>query len=163
MRAKQCLCCNKNQLLGEEFGTSKMHLRPQPRRLCCCPLLIRCKIVVTIVVLCIWSMFYCSLPCILSSIAIILMWEERAGCLTLFVFLVSLNCYYSVVHPHGAPGCSAVCVVVFPNHNRLFVIGFSINSSLMFSNFVGSLFLYKICNLFSSLSSNQTCDLIHKR
>ena len=118
---------------------------PNPSRLCCCPLLIRCKIVVTIVVLCICSLFYCSLPCILSGIVIILMWEDRAGCFTLFVFLVSLDCYYSVVHLHGAAGWSAECVVVFPNHNRLFVIGFSINSSLMFSNFVGSLFFYKIC------------------
>ena len=28
--------------------------------------------------------------------------EQRAGCFTLFVLLVSCNCYYLVALPHGA-------------------------------------------------------------
>ena len=35
--------------------------------------------------------------------------RERAGCFTLFVFLVSCECYCSVALPHGAVGWSAVC------------------------------------------------------
>ena len=34
-------------------------------------------------------------------------WEERAGCFTLFVFLVSRDC--CVALPRGAMGPSAVC------------------------------------------------------
>ena len=34
--------------------------------------------------------------------------EERAGCFTLFVFLVSCDCYCSVALPHGAVDWSAV-------------------------------------------------------
>ena len=33
--------------------------------------------------------------------------KERAGCFTLFVFLVSRDCY--VTHPHDATGLSAIC------------------------------------------------------
>ena len=42
-----------------------------------------------------------------SSIAIILMGEERAGCFTLFVFLMSCDCSVAL-HP-GAACWSAVC------------------------------------------------------
>ena len=35
--------------------------------------------------------------------------ERAAGCFTLFVFLVSCDCYYTVALPHGAVGWSAVC------------------------------------------------------
>ena len=35
--------------------------------------------------------------------------EERAGCSTLFVILVSCDCYCSVALPCGAMGWSAVC------------------------------------------------------
>ena len=42
-----------------------------------------------------------ALICVLSRFAIILMWK-RAGCFTLFVFLVS---YDSVALPHGAVAC----------------------------------------------------------
>ena len=35
--------------------------------------------------------------------------EERAGCFTLFVFLVSCDCYCSVALPHGDVGWSALC------------------------------------------------------
>ena len=35
--------------------------------------------------------------------------EERAGCFTSFVFLVSLDCCCSVALSHGAAGLSAVC------------------------------------------------------
>ena len=34
---------------------------------------------------------------------------ERAGCSTLFVFLMSCDCKCSVSLPHGAQGWSAVC------------------------------------------------------
>ena len=34
---------------------------------------------------------------------------DRAGCTTLFVFLVSYDCNCSWALPHGAVGCSAVC------------------------------------------------------
>ena len=34
-------------------------------------------------------------------------WEERAGCLALFIFLVSLDC--CVPLPHDATELSAVC------------------------------------------------------
>ena len=37
--------------------------------------------------------------------------EERAGCFTLFVFLVSRDC--CVALPHDATGLSAVCDCVF--------------------------------------------------
>ena len=36
--------------------------------------------------------------------------RERAGCFTLFVFLVSCDCLCYVALPHGAVGWSAVCV-----------------------------------------------------
>ena len=37
------------------------------------------------------------------------MGEERAGCFTLFVFLMSCDCYCSVALHHGASCWSAVC------------------------------------------------------
>ena len=47
-------------------------------------------IVALIVGFCVCSMFCCALLCVLSSFAIISMEKrERAGCLSLFVFLVS--------------------------------------------------------------------------
>ena len=51
-------------------------------------------------------MFCCALLCVLTSFAI-----ERAGCFTLFVFLMSCDCYCSVALPHGAVGWSVVCEV----------------------------------------------------
>ena len=36
--------------------------------------------------------------------------EERAGCFTLFVFLMSFDGYRSLVLPHGAVGWCAVCL-----------------------------------------------------
>ena len=33
---------------------------------------------------------------------------KRAGCLSLFVFLVSCNCYSFVALPHGEVGCSCI-------------------------------------------------------
>ena len=35
--------------------------------------------------------------------------EERSGCFTLTVFLMSCNSQCSVAYPHGAIGWSAVC------------------------------------------------------
>ena len=35
--------------------------------------------------------------------------EERAGCFTLIVFLMSCDCLCSLTLPHGAVGWSAVC------------------------------------------------------
>ena len=55
---------------------------------------------------CVYSMFCCTLLCVLSSFAIILM-GKRGGCFTLFVFLVPCVCYVAL--PYGARGRSAVC------------------------------------------------------
>ena len=41
--------------------------------------------------------------------------EERAGCFTLLVFLVSCDCYFSVDFPH----CMQCVIVVFPEHTHL--------------------------------------------
>ena len=35
--------------------------------------------------------------------------EERPGCFTLVVFLVSCDCYWPVALPHGAMSWSEVC------------------------------------------------------
>ena len=43
--------------------------------------------------------------------------EEKAGCVALFVFLVS--CDGSVALPHGAVGWSAVCDCGISDHNNL--------------------------------------------
>ena len=42
-----------------------------------------------------------------SLISTDLDWEERAGCFTLFTFLVSCDCYVAL--PHGALGWYVVC------------------------------------------------------
>ena len=61
-----------------------------------------------IVGFCNCSMFWCALPRVRSSFAIILMGKrERAGGFALFVFLVSRH--YCVTIPHDATGLSAVC------------------------------------------------------
>ena len=52
-------------------------------------------------------MFCCMLLYVHSSIAIILMWEERAGCYASFVFLVSRD--GGVALSHGAKGLSVDC------------------------------------------------------
>ena len=53
-------------------------------------------------------MFCCALLCVPH-----LDGEERAGCLNLFVFLMSFDCYTSVALPHGAVGWSECVIVVF--------------------------------------------------
>ena len=61
---------------------------------------------------CVCFRFFCALPCVLSSFAIISLQGERANCFSLFVFLVFLvfcGCYCSVALPHGPVGCSAAC------------------------------------------------------
>ena len=45
--------------------------------------------------------------------------EERAVCLTLFVFMVSYDCYCSVALPHGALVGLQCVIVVFPDHTHL--------------------------------------------
>ena len=54
-----------------------------------------------------FSLFYCALLCFHCSFAFIFDVEERAGCLALFVFLVSRDC--CVTLPHDATVLSAVC------------------------------------------------------
>ena len=44
--------------------------------------------------------------------------EDKAGCFSLFVFLVSRIC--CVALPRDASGLSAVVIVVFPNHTHYF-------------------------------------------
>ena len=67
--------------------------------------------------ICNCSMFCCTLIYVHSSIAIILMGEERAGCFALFVFLVSRDC--RVALPHDATGLSAVCDCVISSSYSL--------------------------------------------
>ena len=43
--------------------------------------------------------------------------EEKAGCFTQFVFLVSCDC--CVALPRGAMGCLQFVIVVFPDHTNL--------------------------------------------
>ena len=47
--------------------------------------------------------------CVLSSFAIIMMESKRAGCFTLFVFLIHCDWYRSVALPRSAVGWSAEC------------------------------------------------------
>ena len=64
-------------------------------------------IVTAIVRFCNCSLFYCALPCVHSSFAIILTWKRELVALLFFVFLVSRDC--SVTLPQDATGLSAVC------------------------------------------------------
>ena len=59
------------------------------------------------------SMFCCTLLYVHSSFAINLDVEERAGCIALFVFLVSRCC--CVALPRGVMGCLQFVIVVFPD------------------------------------------------
>ena len=43
--------------------------------------------------------------------------EERAGCFTLFIFLVFHDC--CVALSHDATGCLQFVIVVFPDHTHL--------------------------------------------
>ena len=43
----------------------------------------------------------------------------RAGCFTLIVYMISCDCYCSVVLPSGAMGLSAVVIVLFPDHTHI--------------------------------------------
>ena len=63
-------------------------------------------IVATIVVFCVCSMFSCTLLCVLSSFAFILMGKKELIAL-LFVFLMSCDVYVAL--PRGAVSWSAVC------------------------------------------------------
>ena len=72
------------------------------RRFCCC-----------------WFVVYCYSHCsgsvfvscfiVRCFFVIILVGKGESCCFTLFVFLVSCDCYCSVALPHGAVGWSAVC------------------------------------------------------
>ena len=46
--------------------------------------------------------------------------EERAGCFTLIVFLMSCDCKCSAALPHGTMGWSEVCVVFHDQTHMLF-------------------------------------------
>ena len=68
-------------------------------------LLIQCCLLVPLM----GSMFV-ALFCVLSSsFCIHINGEERAVCFTLFIFLVSCDCYCSMALPQGTMGWSAVC------------------------------------------------------
>ena len=62
-------------------------------------------IVGPIVVLCVC----CELLCVFSSFCYHFDGEERVGCLPLFVFLMSCDCYCSVALHNDAVGWSALC------------------------------------------------------
>ena len=47
--------------------------------------------------------------------------EERAGCFTLIIFMLSCDSLCSTSLPHGAMGCSAV-IVAFSGHTHFFLI-----------------------------------------
>ena len=111
--------------LGRRVGTIKMHLSPPPSSLCCCPFQGGVSVVVDSLLIvtpikgfCNCSMSCCTLLCVLSSFAIILMGEERAGCFVLCVFLVSIGC--CVALPRDATGCLQFVIVVFPDHTHYF-------------------------------------------
>ena len=53
-------------------------------------------------------MLCCALLCCLS-VSFSFDWEERADCFTLFVFMVSCDCYCSVALPHVVVGWSVMC------------------------------------------------------
>ena len=73
-------------------------------------LFIQCLMWFSLLRFCVCSLFCCAVLCVLSNFAIILMGKrERAGCLTLFVFLVSFDWFCSVALPRGTVGWSAVC------------------------------------------------------
>ena len=90
------------------FGTSKMHFSHKVPLTAVRSVAVDSMLSVTpIVGFCNCSMFCCALICVHSSFAIILMdGKERAGCFTLFVFLVSRDCYVAL--PHDATSLSAV-------------------------------------------------------
>ena len=73
------------------------------------------------------SMFCCTLLCVHSSFAIILMGKRELACwFAFFVFLVSRDC--CVFLPHDATGLSAVydCGISW-SHSLLFLHGFPIH------------------------------------
>ena len=49
--------------------------------------------------------------------------EERAGCFTFIVFLMSCDCYCCSPIPHGAVSRSAVCNAAFPG-NTMYALYF---------------------------------------
>ena len=84
----------QEQNLGQRYGASKIHLSS----------LVALAAVCSMVVILLWLIRY-------SLLLLLHCWildgEERAGCLALFVFLVSRDC--CVARPHDAIGLSAVC------------------------------------------------------
>ena len=58
---------------------------------------------------------------VLASFAIILMVKIRAGCFTLFDFLMPCDFYCSVATPRGTMGCLQCVIVVFPDHSHLLI------------------------------------------
>ena len=55
------------------------------------------------------SLLWCSLRCVHSSIAIILLKKRERGCFAFVVFQMSCYCNCFVALPHGTVGWSAVC------------------------------------------------------
>ena len=86
-------------------------------------------IVAPIVGFCVCSMFCCTLLCVLSSFAIILMGKRE------LVVLLCVSFCCLVLLPHSTRSWSAVCNVVFSDHTHLL---FSYSSILLrFSKRVG--------------------------
>ena len=120
------LVLQQQQDLGRRIGTSKMHLSPPPppppwlrllsvlrRWFCCCWLLVN-----LIVGVCNCSMFCCTLLCVHSSIAIILMGKRE------LVALLNLSSWCLVMVERlflAVPrGCLRFVTMVFPDHTHYF-------------------------------------------
>ena len=114
------LVLQQQQNLGRRFGTSKMHLGPQVAWAA-----VRSKAVVLMFLtfclftmgVCNCSMFCCTLLCVRSSIAIILMGKRE------LVVLLNLSFWYLVMVERlflAVPqGCLRFVTVVFPDHTHI--------------------------------------------
>ena len=126
------LAFKQQQNLGRRFGTSKIFLSPLPQWLCFCPFKVDYSVVVdtllTLLLLPLSWFSVCSLS--LSYNTLCHFWfcnhldeEERTGCVTSIIFVVSFDCYFSVALSRGAwLGLQCVSVVFLDNThiNELF-------------------------------------------
>ena len=64
--------------------------------------------------LCLFLVFFYLILCVHSTFA------KRDGIFAFIAFLISCDCYCFVALPHGAMCSSAVMIVIFSDHTRLF-------------------------------------------
>ena len=115
------MCINKNRIYDEDLAPVKYNYPPPPiphppaaNAVVCSKavvllLLLYCFMYLPLFVgvLC-WSLFWYTLLCVLSSLAIILN-RKRELVVCVFVFRMSCHCKCPVALPHGVVGWSAVC------------------------------------------------------